>query len=131
LKKNKVLNVLNLEKVINHISRFIELKLEIYELKLKGQMVGIISSFATLALIISFGLFMLFFCSLALGFYLNSIFESKFIGFLFVGLIYLLICILLIVFKGKIITNHLFQAFFSETLTRNNHEQDNDQQDNN
>ena len=129
MKKNKVLDILNLDKLISHFSRFIELKFEIYELKVKEQLVGIISSLAALTLIISFGLFMLFFSSLALGFYLNSIFESKFIGFILIGLIYLFICILLIVFKDKIITNHLFHAFFSETLTPDNDEQDSEQQD--
>lgn len=129
LKKNKVVDILNLEKVIDHLSRFIELKLEIYELKVKEQLVGTISSLATMALIISFGIFMLLFCSLALGFFLNGVFESKYIGFVIIGLIYFLICIILIVFKNKIITNHLFQAFFSETLTRDNDEQDKDEQD--
>jgi len=117
---------LNIDKVVDHLSKFVEIKLEIYELKAKEQLVGIVSSFATLALIISLGLFMLFFCSLALGFYLNGILESRFLGFVIVGLIYLLICIILIIFKDKIITNKLFQAFFSDSLTVNDDEQDSD-----
>ena len=64
---NKSLNILNLDKLVDFITRFVELKLELYELKVKQQLVVIISSFATLALIISFGLFMIFFGSLALG----------------------------------------------------------------
>jgi hypothetical protein len=129
LKKNKVFDILNLENLIAHLSRFIELKLEIYELKVKEQLVGILSSFATLALIISFGMLMLFFSSLALGFFLNDVFESSFLGFVIIGLIYLLICILLVVFKNRIITNHLFQALFSDTLTGTKDEQEIDQQD--
>lgn len=121
--------MLNLEKVITHLSKFVELKLEIYELKVKEQLVGIISSFATMALIVSFAMLMLFFSSLALAFYLNDVFESSFLGFLFIGLFFLLICILLVVLKNKIITNQLFQAFFSDTLTGTNDEQEIDQQD--
>lgn len=124
--KHKTLDILNLDKLVNNISKFIELKLELYELKFKEQLVVIISSFATLALIISFGLFMMFFASLALSFYLNGVFESGFLGFVIVGLIYLLICIILVVFKDKIITNHLFQALFSDSLTINDDEQDSD-----
>lgn len=129
MEKNKLYDILNLEKLTAHLSRFVELKLKIYELKVKEQMVGIISSFATMALIISFGMFMLFFFSLALGFFLNGIFESTYLGFVFIGSIYLLICIFLVVFKNKIITNRLFQAFFSDTLTGTNDEQKIDQQD--
>jgi len=121
--KQKPLNILNLDKLIEYLTKFIELKLEIYELKFKEQLVVIISSFATLVLILSFGLFMIFFGSLALGFYLNGIFESRFLGFVIVGLIYLLICIVLVVFKDKIITNRLFQAIFSDSLTINDDEQ--------
>ena len=120
--------MLNLDRLVNNLSKFIELKMEIYELKVKEQLVGVISSFATLALIISFGLYMLFFFSLALGFYLNEIFESTFIGFISVGVIYMLICIILIIFKDKILTNHLFQAFFSDTITRQENEQDSQEQ---
>ena len=127
--KHKVFDILNFEKVVSQLSRFIELKMEIYELKVKEQLVEIISSFATLALIASFGMFMIFFGSLALGFYLNSVFESRFIGFICVGLIYLFICVFLILFKDKIITNKLFEAFFSNTITPKDDEQDIDQQD--
>lgn len=118
---------MNIDKVIDHLTKFIEIKLEIYELKAKKQVVDIISTLSTLVLILSFGLFMLFFLSLALGFYLNTVFDSAFIGFVFLGLIYLIICILLIVFKNKIIMNHLFQAIFSETLTQDDDEQDVDE----
>ncbi len=106
--------------------------MEIYELKIKEQLVKIISSFAALILIISFGMFMLFFLGFALGYYLNIIFNSGFIGFVFIGVTYLLICIVLLVFKDKIITNHLFQAFFGDTLTQNkegNHDENSSEQD--
>lgn len=122
--KHKPLNILNLDKLVDFITKFVELKLELYELKFKEQLVMIISSFATLALIISFGLFMIFFGSLALGFYLNGVLESRFLGFLIVGLIYFVICIILVLFKDKIITNTLFQALFSDSLTINDDEQD-------
>jgi len=124
--KQEPLNILNLNKLVKNLTEFVEIKLELYELKVKEQLVTVISSFATLALIISFGLFMLFFASLALAFYLNGVFESGFLGFVTVGLIYLLICVVLVVFKDKIITNHLFQALFSDSLTVNDDEQDSD-----
>jgi len=118
----KTLDILNLEKLIEGVTKYIELKTEIYELKVKEQLVHIISSFATLTLILTFGLIMLFFFSLALGFYLNSLFESNFIGFALIGAFYLLIGILLILFKDKLITNRLFQTLFSETLISGNDE---------
>jgi hypothetical protein len=122
----KTLDILNLEKLIESITKFIELKTEIYELKVKEQLVHIISSFATLTLILTFGIIMLFFFSLALGFYLNTLFDSNFIGFALIGAFYLLIGILLILFKDKLITNRLFQTLFSETLISGNDEHEED-----
>lgn len=101
-----------------------ELKFEIYELKVKEQAVAMISNFIAIAIIAIFGLFMIFFSSLALGYYLNGLLESNFLGFVIIGLIYLFISILLLIFKDKLITNQLLQAFFSDTLTRDEDEQD-------
>ncbi len=119
-------DILNLEKLIDSINKFIELKMEIYELKVKEQLVQIISSIATLTLILTFGVIMLFFFSLALGFYLNDIFQSSFIGFALIGAFYLLIGVLLLAFKDKLITNQLLQTFFSKTLIKGSDEQEED-----
>ncbi len=101
-----------------------ELKFEIFELKVKEQAVAMISNFIAIAIIATFGLFMIFFSSLALGYYLNGLLGSNFLGFVIIGFIYLFISILLLIFKDKLITNHLLQAFFSDTLTRDEDEQD-------
>jgi len=122
----KTLDILNLEKLLESITKFIELKMEIYELKVKEQMVQIISSLATLGLILMLGIIMLFFFSLALGFYLNSLFDSSFLGFALIGSVYLLIAIMLMVFKDKLITNRLFQTFFSETLIKDSSDEQED-----
>lgn len=122
----KTLDILNLEKLLESITKFIELKMEIYELKVKEQMVQIISSIATLTLILTFGVIMIFFFSLALGFYFNELFSSNFIGFALIGAFYLLIGVLLILFKDKLITNRLFQTFFSDTFITGNDEQEED-----
>lgn len=122
----KNLDILNLDKLVDTVTKFIELKMEIYELKVKEQLVQIISTLAILALILTLGVIMIFFFSLALGFYLNDVFDSTYLGFALLGAIFLLIGILLIIFKDKLITNRLFQTFFSETLIKESDEQEED-----
>jgi hypothetical protein len=124
--KYKAVDLLNLDKMVDSLSRFLELKMQIYELKVKGELVQIISSIATLTMILTLGVIMLFFFSLALGFYLNDLFESSFMGFAIIGSFYMLIAILLAIFKDKLITNRLFNSFFSKTLISGNDEQDED-----
>ncbi len=126
--KEALIRLLNLEKIVASLTKFIEIKLEIYELKLKEQLANIISSIAVLMIILSFGFLVLFFASMALGFYLNSTLNSSFLGFLIIGGLNLLICILLVMMRDKIITNPLFQTFFSETLIKESDEQDSDRE---
>jgi hypothetical protein len=127
--KPKMYDILNLDKLVSLLTKFIDVKLEIYELKVKNQLVGIISKFAVLGLIVFFGMFVLFFLSLALGAYLNSVLGNGFLGYIGVSLIYLVISLLMVFYKGKIINNRLFRAFFSDTLTYDDDEQDSEGQD--
>jgi hypothetical protein len=122
--RNKVFDILNLDKLIENLTKFIELKLQIYELKAKEQLVLIISRIAILTLIFSFGLIMLFFFSMALAYFLNSQIESSFAGFAIVGGLYLTTGLILILSKDKLITNRLFQTFFSETITKDDEDHD-------
>ncbi len=129
MKKNQLPDILNANRLIANLAKFVELKVEIYELKVKEQLVAIVDNFATLVFILSFGLFVIFFCSLALGIYLNGIIGSEYAGFLCVSGFYFLICILLILFKDKFITNQLFQSIFGDTLTESKDDPDIEQQE--
>jgi hypothetical protein len=115
-KKDKAIEGIRLRKLVETLTSFLLLKLEIYELKAKGQLVQIVSSIAIFTLILTFAMVMLFFFSLALGFYLNTLFDSRFIGFLLIGSFYLIGGALLVVFRDQLITNHIFEAFFSKTI---------------
>jgi hypothetical protein len=119
-KKDKAIEGIRLRKLVETLTSFLLLKLEIYELKAKGQLVQIVSSIAIFTLILTFAMVMLFFFSLALGFYLNTLFDSRFIGFLLIGSFYLIGGALLVVFRDQLITNHIFEAFFSKTIISGN-----------
>jgi hypothetical protein len=109
------------------LSRFVELKLQIYELKVKEQMVIVISRIAVLTIMLLFGVIIIFFFSMALAYYFNGLLESGFLGFILVGSIYLAIGLVLMLFKGKLITNQLFQAFFSDTILKGDYDDEQDE----
>ena len=126
--RNKVFDILNLEKLFDSLSRFVELKLQIYELKVKEQMVIVISRIAMLTIMLLFGLIIIFFFSMALAYYFNHLLDSGFLGFVLVGSIYLTIGLLLVFFKGRLITNQLFQAFFSDTILKGDYDDEQEEQ---
>lgn len=107
--------MLNLDRLVQNVSRFLEIKLEIYELKLKKQLAETIASIAALFLVAAFGFVALVFLSLALGFYLNVVFGSSFLGLLVVGGLYIVIGIIIFRFKDRLITQPLFESMFKET----------------
>jgi len=116
--RKKAFDILNLNKLIESLTKYVELKLGIYELKAKEQIVLIISRIAILIIIFSFGLIMLFFFSMALAYFLNDLFDSSFVGFAIVGGLYLAIGLILVLSKNRLITNRLFETFFSETIVK-------------
>ncbi|TYR37129.1 hypothetical protein FXV77_07640 [Sphingobacterium phlebotomi] len=70
-------------------------------LQLKGLAKGsrIISSLALDVVKIIFTLFIVFFCSLALGFYLGEVLESNALGFLLTGVIFFILVLLIRAFE--------------------------------
>jgi hypothetical protein len=118
--KNRLLNAFNLDNVIETMIKYFDVRLEIYKLKLKEQLVHLLSAVIAFVLIISLGLYMLFFFSMSFAYYLNDVLNSKFLGLLIIGGIYMVVCILLLIFKDKIITNRLFRAFFERTIQSDN-----------
>lgn len=75
-----------------------------------------------LTLVLLFGLIIIFFFSMALAYYFNDLLESGFLGFILVGSIYLTIGLVLLLFKRRLITNQLFQAFFSDTILKGDYD---------
>ncbi len=107
--------MLNLDRLVQNVSRFLEVKLEIYELKLKKQLAETIANVAALFLVAAFGFVALVFLSLALGLYLNYVFGSSFLGLLLVGGLYIVVGIIIFQFKERLITHPLFESMFKET----------------
>lgn len=114
--QNKISDIFNLDKLIESLSTYVELKLQIYELRVKEQLVVAITKIAVLSIILLFGIIMIFFFSMALAYFLNSWLGSEFLGFALVGAAYLAIGLVILFLQGRLIKNHLFQAFFSDTI---------------
>jgi F0F1-type ATP synthase assembly protein I len=114
--------LLNLDRLLQNVTRFVEIKLEIYELRLKEQLSETLSNLVVLLFVMLVGFVGLVFLSLALGLFLNDLFQSNFIGLLIVGLIYLIAGFIVYRFKDRLITTRILQAIFKEPL--NNIEND-------
>lgn len=113
----------NLDRLLQNVTRFVEIKLEIYELRLKEQLSETLSNLVVLLFVMLVGFVGLVFLSLALGLFLNHLLQSNFIGLLIVGLLYLIVGFIVYRFKDRLVTTRILQAMFKEPLNNIENEQ--------
>lgn len=81
---------------------YIDTRLKLFQLKLTERSSRLIASLLVDLIKIVFGLFVVFFLSLALGFYLSELLGSPALGFLATGGIFILLILLLSLFEVRL-----------------------------
>lgn len=91
--------MLRIGEIIHTIKGIVETKVDIVKLEIQDQISGILSRLLILILMGGSLLLVLLFLSLSLAFFLSQYFESPYMGFLLVGLLYLLVLLLLFLIR--------------------------------
>src|SRR4051812_44601806 len=98
---DKILKMFNLEGLIDNAKGYVETRIQMAKVEVLEKASNIIATLFIL-LILAFMLsMMLIFASLALGNYLNSLFNSTYIGFAIMALFFFILVILLVVSISK------------------------------
>lgn len=111
--KKGFLNFLKLDSLLDHLTAFIEAKVEYYKIEFREEAAGILSKVIVSLILFCLCWFFIMFLSIALGFYLGIILENVFHGFLIIAGFYLLAFLLLLVLRDKI----GLKEFFEEKLS--------------
>jgi len=128
--KNPIFELLQVDKLIENISGYIETRLELFKLDIQEGLAKILANLAFFSILLLLILIVLIFISMSVGFYLNKVLDSSFWGFGIVASFYLLLLILFILFSKKnmeVITSHI-QKIIDKNLSNN---QNNDKPKNN
>ena len=83
--------MLKVGEIVQTVKGLVETKVDLMKLELQEEFLGVIARLILLVMIGSMLLLALLFFSLALAFYLSSVTGHPFMGFLIVGLIFLLV----------------------------------------
>lgn len=83
--------MVNISEISQTIRRLVETRVNLIKEEIQDQVMGVVTRVLLLVIIGGLMLLVLLFFSLALAFFLSSLLESAYIGFLLVGLIYLLL----------------------------------------
>jgi hypothetical protein len=105
-----------IDKLISSVKKYLKIEVDLFKLQAKEQVVEILSVFILIFLLLSFGLFIVFFLSITIAFYLNDLLDSRYLGLLIVAGFYTIICIVLVLMKDKLIAKGIFKAFFEGSL---------------
>jgi hypothetical protein len=104
--------MLNVSEIIQTIKQLIEVRVEIVKSEIQDQFSDMFSRIFILVLMGMSFLMLLLFASLSLAFYLGEFLYSPFKGFLYVGLLYLLLFVVLYLLRESISLLDSFKQFF-------------------
>lgn len=100
--KDYIFKLLRLDGVINHLSGYVESRLELIKFEVREEMIKVISRGLALGIIVLLALLFLVFISFGLANTLNSHFENNATGYWIVSGLYGVPCLFLIVFYKQV-----------------------------
>ena len=109
-----LIKLLKLDKILDNLVGYVETRLELYKIQFKEEIARAIGVLALIMISVAvFGL-MVVFLSLAVANQLNSIWNSTFLGFLVVAVVYFVLGVLIVKYRVKMILNWIYRFFFTE-----------------
>ncbi|MDH5367912.1 MAG: phage holin family protein [Cyclobacteriaceae bacterium] len=100
MENNRLLKLLKLDNLIDHLSGYIEDKIELVKIEAKEEVAVFLTKAIIIIVMVLFFVFALFFSTIVLAMYLNKVLEDSIIGYGIVSLMYLLLFILVLIFKN-------------------------------
>lgn len=96
-----VLKFLKLENISEHLSGYVEDRIELLKLELQEDAASTGAKILILVVMLIFGLFCLLFVSMALAILLNNVLDHNFVGYLIVGGVHLIVMVTAFVLKNS------------------------------
>lgn len=115
--------MLNISEIIQTIKQLIDVRVQLVKDEISEQFASVLSRIFLLLLMATFSVMILLFLSFSLAFYLSEIMYSTYKGFLYVGLLYLLVFVLIYFLKDAKSIVESFQKFLKHFIFRGKREE--------
>lgn len=102
-----------IEGIAGHVRAYLETRLNLFILNTSDKASGIISSIASVMLIAVCALFVLLFLSIGAALWIGQAFGDSSMGFLIIGLFYLVVSIILYSFRENLIRIPVINGFLN------------------
>ena len=93
----------SLKKTADHIKQYAEAKMDLFRLEISDRIANTVSSLSSIILIAILSLFIFMFLSIGAAMWINKIYDDSSMGFFIVGGFYLLLTVILYVFRENLI----------------------------
>lgn len=92
--------LLKLDNLIEHFSGYVEDKIALVKIEAKEEVISLLTKAIIIFVMVLFFVLALFFGTIVLAMYLNEVLESSIIGYAIVSLMYLLLFVLVFIFRN-------------------------------
>lgn len=106
--------MMNISEILNTVKKLVELRIKIAYSKIADDISTIVTRVVVLIMMVLAAMFVLLFGSISLAFYLGTLLDSVYLGFLSVGGIYLLFLFILYLIRNTM----TFQTSLKINLTK-------------
>lgn len=111
-----------LEDTGRDIREYVNLRLDYLQLSITEKLIFMISRLALVLLLISFGFFFILFLSFSFAYYYNAITNDTGTGFVIISVFYLIMVVLLLIFRKKLIFKPLADMLTSAIFENEKHQ---------
>lgn len=109
---NKILKLFKLDKLITHLVGYIDTKIALTKLEVEERLQEIITNSFHFFILILLGFLFILVFNFGICFYLNTLLESNFLGFLIVACFYLIFLLIFIFDSNKTISKKISHTIF-------------------
>jgi hypothetical protein len=114
-----ILKLLKLDSILDSLTGYIETKIEYYKIQFKEEIARALSLLIFVLLLSIVMLLFLIFLSFFAVALLNHLFGSQYLGFLIMAFIYLILGLIIYVFRDNLIFGKVYREFFKDNSPKN------------
>lgn len=118
--KKGILGLLGIDNIFESIKKLVDTRLQIIKLELKDDLAKLLANAFISIIIINTLLFALLLLSIGVSIYLGKVLDNYTMGFIIVAAFYLLIFLLLVIFRNKIGLKEFFEKELNKWLNIDN-----------
>ena len=114
--KETIFKFLRLDGVFNHLSGYVEARIELLKIEIREDVAKVIASAMIFAVVFFFGTMFMIFLSIGLAQFLNQYLNESYVGYWLVAVLYLAGFLLFLIFRKGILNN--FESHLMDVIKK-------------